>query len=203
MSNKFYKSILLSFLSLLSLLSLLAFSVMLFGLATLCGQSGIQPDTMSSPKPNTTKYTVYFFLGEDCKICQYYTPVMNELSTNFASDSISFVGMFPTRYSTKKGIADFRDKYDVNFPLKREYYGTKTRKFGVKITPEVVIYDNIYEEVLYKGRIDNSYVTVGRRRQVVTESELKWALNNILEGDEIKVKESKTIGCYITLRQEK
>jgi len=100
------------------------------------------------------KYTVYLFLGEDCKICQYYAPLMHELDSLYASDSLSFVGLFPNRYSTEEGITEFKNDHDLSFQLKREYFGTKTKAFEVTITPEVIVYDEEREQVLYKGRLD-------------------------------------------------
>jgi len=147
-----------------------------------------------------TRYTVYYFLGEDCKICQYYSPTINALDTIYTSDSLSFVGLFPNRYSTEKGISAFQEKHKIGFELKREYFGTKTKQFGVTITPEVVVYDNHEEKVLYKGRIDDSYHKLGRRRQVITSEELKDVLAAIVGGMEITTLPTPSIGCYITFR---
>lgn len=146
------------------------------------------------------KYTVYLFLGEDCKICQYYAPLMNELDSLYASDSLSFVGLFPNRYSSEKGIDDYRKKHRISFDLKREYYGTKTKAFEVTITPEVVVYNEQAKRIIYKGRIDNSYHKLGRRRQVVTTSELRDVLTQISSGEEVTVEQVAPIGCYITFR---
>ncbi len=147
-----------------------------------------------------TRYTVYYFLGEDCKICQYYTPTLNALDQTFTSDSLSFVGLFPNRYSTEEGIKNYREKYKINFELKREYFGTKTKEFGVTVTPDVVVYDNILEKILYKGRIDNSYHKLGRRRRVVTTHELQDVLQAIADGKAINTIAQAPIGCYITFR---
>lgn len=146
------------------------------------------------------KYSVYFFLGEDCKICQYYAPLMNELDNLYTSDSLSFVGLFPNRYSAEKGISEFKRKHQLSFELKREFFGTKTKEFGVTITPEVVVYDEVNKVIVYKGRIDNSYHKLGRRRQVVTSSELKDVLSQLTNGKEISVTPVPPIGCYITFR---
>lgn len=144
------------------------------------------------------KYTVYFFLGEDCRICHYYSKIMNDLHTDYASDSLQFVGLFPNRYSTEEGIEQYQDKYKITFPLKREFYGTKAKKFGVQITPEVVIFNNDNQEIVYKGRIDDSYVKVGRRRQVILQHDLQSALSSIVNGIDVDTKETKAVGCYIT-----
>ena len=149
---------------------------------------------------DSSRYEVIFYLGEDCKICQYYTPTMNTLSETFANDSISFTGLFPSRHSTEQGIKEFREKYQLNFELRREYFGSSAKAYGVTLTPEVVIYDNQDELVLYRGRIDNSYYKLGRRRRVVDEHELQAALVAIIDGDQIMTTQTPAIGCFITFR---
>ena len=143
--------------------------------------------------------TVYYFLLEDCKICQYYTPLMNELNEKYNDDNLSFVGLFPNRYSNEETIAEFQEKYGIQFPLKREYFQTKTKDFGVKITPEVVIYNHATDAVLYKGRIDNAYAALGKRRRVVTAHELEDILVDLQEGKRDQYPNTDAVGCFISL----
>lgn len=126
---------------------------------------------------------------------------MNELSETYASDSLAFIGLFPNRYSTEQGIADFQSKHGITFELKREFYGTKTKAFGVTITPEVVVYDEVSERLIYKGRIDNSYHKLGQRRRVVTSSELETVLTQLVAGEQVSVDSVPPIGCYITFNK--
>lgn len=144
--------------------------------------------------------TVYYFLGEDCKICQYYTPTLNGLYSEYNSDSISFVGLFPNHFSTEEGIATFQSKYEIPFTLKREYFQTKTQAYKVRITPTVVVYNETKEEILYKGRIDDSYYKLGRRRRVVKSKELEQVLQSIMTGQEITTESVEPIGCVITYK---
>ena len=155
---------------------------------------GAQTDTTKS------KYTVYYFLGEDCRICEYYTPEMNRLDSLYGGEDFQFLGLFPSRYSTKKGIAAFKEKYKVQIPLKLEYFATKTKAFGVTITPEVVVFNNETESIVYRGRIDDSYVRVGKRRRVILERDLESLLVQLQNGTEPDYIETQAIGCYITFR---
>ncbi len=145
-------------------------------------------------------FTVYYFLLEDCKICQYYTPTFQELYNSYNSDSLSFVGLFPNRFSSKDAINDFKEKYEIPFPLKPEYFQSKTKKFEVTITPEVVVYNETQEKILYKGRIDNSYYKLGRRRQVITARELETVLESIQKGEKVDVESQPALGCFIQLK---
>lgn len=137
-------------------------------------------------------------MGEDCRICQFYSNELRSIHSDFNSEAINFIGLFPNRYSSEDGIAAFKSKYDIPFILKREYYQTKTKKFGVSITPEVIIYDEKNKKLLYKGRIDDSYVRVGRRKRHVSSHDLREALTSIKEQKLIKNPETIAIGCFIT-----
>lgn len=142
-------------------------------------------------------FTVYYFLQEDCKICQYYSPTFDSLYQKYNSDSIGFLGLFPNSFSSKENIEKFKSKYQIPFPLKKEYFQTKTKLFDATITPEVVVFNESTKQVVYKGRIDNSYYKLGRRRQVITERELEFVLEAIQKGETIEAFSQPAIGCYI------
>ena len=144
--------------------------------------------------------TVYFFLGEDCRICQYYAPLLNQLDSIYNSDYVSLIGLFPSRYSTEDGIEKFQDNHKISFPLKREFYGTKAKKFGAKITPEVFVYNETTSCIIYSGRIDNAYARIGKRRRVVTKHELADVLSSLAGGEEVEPHSTESIGCFISLR---
>lgn len=143
--------------------------------------------------------TVNFFLLEDCKICQYYSPTIQQLYEDYVSENVSFIGYFPNRYSSEKDIASFKEKYEIPFKLKKEFFQTKTQKYKVTVTPEVVVYNETKGEIIYQGRIDNSYVKLGKQRRVVTKHELNDVLNDLKSGIGIMPFKTDAIGCLITL----
>ncbi|MEL6988150.1 MAG: hypothetical protein AAGK97_09995, partial [Bacteroidota bacterium] len=123
------------------------------------------------------------------------------LELNFNSEQIEFIGLFPNFVSKPKNIAHFKKEYKIPFELKTDYYKSKSTQFGVTVTPEVVVYNETTDEVLYKGRIDNTYFKIGKQRSVTTEHELKDALTSIKEGKEILIKETEAVGCFINFNE--
>ena len=149
-----------------------------------------------SESPNA-RYTVYFFLAEECVICQQYTPLLNELYHEFASTDIEFIGLFPNRFSKAKTIAAFKDKFKIAMPLQTDYFQTKAKALGAVVTPQVFVYDNNTSSILYSGRIDNTYFALGKRRRVTTSFELKTTLQ-ALQSDSPQIPEStEAVGCFI------
>ena len=141
--------------------------------------------------------TVYIFLHDACVISQYYTLPLREIHEQYANDSIRFVGLFPNFSSKKEKIEAFKEKYKIPFELKTDYFHTKTKAFGATVTPEVVVYNESTKEILYQGRIDNSFFQVGKRRRVTTTSELKDVLEAISNNQPIPIAETEAIGCLI------
>ncbi len=157
--------------------------------------------TLQSARGESTSdtITVFIFMGEDCRICHYYAAELSRLNEEYSSDNISFIGLFPNRYSSDEGIEKFKEKYRIPFPLKREYFQTKTKSLGAKITPEVFVYNETKQDIIYHGRIDNSYYRVGRLRRVVTSHELEDVLKEVSEGDYSTHQSEPAIGCFISI----
>ncbi len=144
---------------------------------------------------------VYVFMLEDCLLTQNYTLALRQLYETYSPYHIDFIGLFPNSFSTYEKIDSFQQKYEIPFLLQTDHSQTKTQQLGATVTPEAVIYNYTKEAILYKGRIDNAYYRVGRRRGVTTSFDLKNALEAIILGKEIEVKETEAIGCFINLRK--
>ena len=52
-------------------------------------------------------------------------------------------------------------------------------------------------EVLYRGRIDDLYAGLGKKRAMATQHDLREALDAINVGKSVKKKEITVIGCMI------
>ncbi len=66
------------------------------------------------------------------------------------------------------------------------------------VTPEVAVWDHRTERLLYRGRIDDSYVRVGKRKLHTQHHELRDIIEGWLRGevpDELVT--THAIGCYI------
>lgn len=140
--------------------------------------------------------SLYIFLLDDCPICIQYTPTINKLHEEFG-DQISFVGYFPNFSSKPQKINSFKDKYNIQFPVFTDYYKIQAKKYKAEITPEVILYNNTKNEVIYQGRIDNKFYKLGRRRNVVTEHDLTNAINQTLNNTPVEKSYVQPIGCYI------
>ncbi len=147
--------------------------------------------------PSSNAFEVYFFLLEDCKITQAYTDKLQHLHHTFAGDSIRFTGFFPNPVSEDSTMRAFVEKHQLPFPCTRTGAYEVAKKFGITVTPEVVVYHTAEDSVYYQGRIDNLFERVGQRRQVVTSHELEAALYCIQHNKPVPIPRTKAVGCFL------
>ena len=142
--------------------------------------------------------TVYVFLLDECVISQFYTPLLTEYYEEYKGQKVGFIGYFPNPASNPNRIDAFAKTYKIDFPLKQDHDKELTRKFGVTVTPEVAVWDHKSETLLYRGRIDDSYVRVGKRKYHPQHSDLKDIIEDWLKGKSPeKTVETQAIGCFI------
>lgn len=167
----------------------------------LCLFTAMPPQEPIQAKATTPSdsLTVYVFLLDECVISQYYTPELIRLYETYHDQQVGFVGYFPNFISKPDRIEAFGEKYSLPFPLKQDYYKDWTRKFGITVTPEIAVWDHREERMIYRGRIDDSYVRVGKRNLHPKHHDLVEIIDNWLlhESPETPVI-THAIGCFIT-----
>jgi hypothetical protein len=67
----------------------------------------------------------------------------------------------------------------------------------VTVTPEVAILDAA-GTLLYRGRIDDRYISFGKDRPQPTVRDLERSLDAVLAGKPVPVKETRAIGCILS-----
>ena len=63
--------------------------------------------------------------------------------------------------------------------------------------PSKAKYNESKAKILYKGRIDDSYARVGKRRRVTTGTELNDVLEAIKNNQPILTNNTPAVGCFI------
>lgn len=164
-------------------------SLIFYGIATIG-----QPDAGLGKQD---RYVVYLFLLEDCMITKAQTGYLDTLYRQYQCDSIQFQGYFPNKVSKPGAVADFVEKYQLPFPCTTEGAAKKAKRFGITITPEVVLYNETRDSVLYQGRINNLYERIGQRRSVVTSHELAAALYAVQRHKPVPIPRTNAVGCYL------
>jgi hypothetical protein len=141
--------------------------------------------------------TVYVFLHDECVISQFFTPQLSKLEKQYSSHKIGFVGYFPDSTVGQERIAAFGKKFGLEFPLQQDTDQLLTRKMGIRIMPEVAVWDHRQDKMIYRGRIDDSYVRVGKRRLHPQNHDLRDVVESWAAGEVLAFRETQAIGCII------
>ena len=134
-----------------------------------------------------------YFLSSTCKICQYYILTLREFEKEYASQGIIFRALFPGPLESEKSLSEFKSLYQIPFPC--EVDSSDHIRYGATVTPEVFV--EIAGQIIYHGRIDDSYAAIGQRRFKTKNHELRDILNNVLENKPIDVTFVQPVGCII------
>ena len=143
--------------------------------------------------------SVFVFLNDECVISQFYTPELTRLFDTYHSQKVGFTGYFPSPSSTPDRIQKFGEAYRLAFPLEGDYHKDQARRLGVTVTPEVAVWDHRNDRLIYRGRIDDSYVRVGKRKLHPQHYDLQEIIDSWLAGQgSAELEQTQAIGCFIS-----
>ena len=144
------------------------------------------------------RVTVLIFITTDCPIANGYAPQIQGLITGYADRPVDFCLVHTDPDTTEKRArahaADYGYGQETAIILDRQHL--LVRQAGAMITPEAVVLaaDGGLE---YRGRINNWYGDIGRKRVHVTRHELRDAVDAVLAGRPPAVTRAEAVGCSI------
>lgn len=143
------------------------------------------------------KAVVFIFVRTDCPVSNRYAPEIRRLHAKYAPQHVAFWLVYPNPDSTIAAIQDHLKQYQFDVSPLRDPKHTLVKESGVSITPEAAVFLPDRHEV-YRGRIDNKFVALGRERPVATQHDLDEVLSSVVSGRNVTNKFTKAVGCYIS-----
>jgi peroxiredoxin len=156
----------------------------------------VRGDHLTTSTWKSNDYSVLFFLGPECPLCENYALNFNELYDQFQSESVQFYGIFSGTSYTNDEIISYKNEFGVKMPFYLDPDFELAHGVGATVTPEVVVLDENLNTV-YRGAIDNWAVTVRKHRQVVTEYYLRDVLIALENGQKPPYEITEPVGCFI------
>ena len=146
--------------------------------------------------PAGTKAMAFLFVSVECPISNRYAPEVRRLYDKFTAQGISFSLVYPNPVEPVAAIR--RHLKDYSYPMRalRDPRHDLVKLAGATITPEAVVIDP-QGRVLYRGRIDDRYVSLGLERPVATRHDLDEALTDITAGKTPRQATTQAVGCFI------
>jgi hypothetical protein len=154
--------------------------------------------------PPGARAIVLFFAASDCPICNRYIPEIERLDREFAPAGISFWWVYPNPEDTAEVVRRHRQQFDIHGDTVLDTQQRLTAMAHATITPEVAVFvperDTLRE--VYRGRIDDRYVSLGQERPSADKHELEMALRALTANRLIPAPGGPPIGCSIVPRNE-
>jgi len=140
---------------------------------------------------------VVFFSTIDCSLSNGYVPEMNRISKAYAARGVSVYGVETDTTLSAATVREHAREFEMAFPVLLDPHQYFVRLAGATTTPEVAVFSPA-GALLYLGRVDNRVEDFGAARTVVTEHDLRDALDAVLSGKPVPQRVTKVVGCAIT-----
>jgi len=158
--------------------------------------SGAPIDALQAPAG--TKAIVFLFTSTDCPISNRYAPEVRRIAEAFAAKGVAFRLVYPNPSEDAKAIREHMAAYAYGgaFEPLRDPKLALVRFTAATVTPEAVVVAD--GKVVYRGRIDDRYVDLGRERPAATRRDLFDALTAIVAGKPVPHAATQAVGCFIS-----
>ncbi|MBK8955403.1 MAG: redoxin domain-containing protein [Saprospiraceae bacterium] len=150
------------------------------------------PETESDPQ-----FHVYFFLLEDCKITTAYIPEIKKILKDFQSTPIEFKSVFSNPSSHPDSVYQFLDQYALSMDVIFDEDQQLAKRFKITVMPEVVVLNLKSGKMIYQGRIDNLFASLGKKRARATTRDLRDCLNQLQQGRIPEFRKTEAVGCFL------
>ncbi|MEA2552003.1 MAG: hypothetical protein QOJ65_179 [Fimbriimonadaceae bacterium] len=135
------------------------------------------------------------YLLKDCPIANTYAPELKRIVKVYSAKGVRFRLVFEDPDVSVGQARKHAREYGFYVPVSIDKDREEARRLDVSASPTVVV--TKAGEVLYQGRIDNMYASVGRRRPKPTSHDLRSALDAVLAGRAVREKRTEAIGCRL------
>jgi len=180
-------------------------TVMMLALGTGTGVRGAAPLAVSdidghvwTPlSPATGETNLIFFVSADCPVSARYAPEIDRIAATYAARGVRtwlvYADLTATIPSVRENLKAFHS--DSKTPAIIDAGFQLTAAVDATITPEAAIYTSSGR--VYRGRIDDLYVSIGKSRREALHHDVREALDAILAGRSVATPQTDAVGCFI------
>ena len=135
--------------------------------------------------------TVIIFISAQCPVVRGYNERMEKLAEDYKARGINVIGINANSTETVDQMKAHAADYKLSFPMLRDKGNKIADSLGAQVTPEAFVLD-ANNKLVYHGRIDNS-----KNGANITASDLRDALDAMLDGKPVTKTEVSAFGCSI------
>ena len=154
-------------------------------------------DNRVDPLKTEAKATVFFFIRSDCPISNRYAPELQRLNEKFAPQKIKFWLVYLDTDEPVTTLREHLKAYAYTVEAIRDPEHQLVKLTRARVTPEVAVFVS-GKRIVYRGRIDDRFVALGKMRPAPTTHDLEQVLQAIVTGKPIKNRSTTAVGCFIS-----
>ena len=139
---------------------------------------------------------VLLFAAVDCPVSNFFAPETERIHVGYGGRDVDFYLVFADGDTTREALRGHLEEFGYTMPALLDFDHVLVEYTGATVTPEAVVLSP-EGELLYRGRIDDTYVDFGKRRAAPTRHDLREALDAILAGRRPPAARTEAIGCFI------
>ncbi len=139
---------------------------------------------------------VLIFISIDCPVSNRYAPEIQRLYNEFASHGVRFQLVYPNPSDNRAAIDRHLKAYGYSLIGVADPDHALVKTAQATITPEAAVFDKD-RRLIYRGRIDDRFVELGRERPAATTHDLRNALGAALAGGTVSPSRTQAVGCFI------
>ena len=139
--------------------------------------------------------SVLIFTTTDCPISNRYAPEIQRLAAKFG-DRAKFVLVYPVPADSPEMIREHKKKFGYALESIRDTDQKLVKMTRATVTPEVAVM--VGDHMVYRGRIDDRYVELGKERLQPTQRDLESTLDALIAGKRVANRETRAVGCILS-----
>ena len=143
----------------------------------------------AAPRPS-----VLVFVRTDCPISNRYAPELKRLYAAYRGRT-DFRLVYVEPGLSAEQMQHHRAEFALDMPAVLDTDRSYVRKAGVTVTPEAAVF--VDGKLVYRGRIDDRFVSFGTMRPAPLHHDLEEAITAALAGKAPPAAFTKAIGCAI------
>jgi hypothetical protein len=149
--------------------------------------------------PPGARAVVLFFAASDCPVSNRYIPEVERLTKQFEPLGVKVWFVYPNPGDNANVVRAHDREYSITASTALDNTQSLTRMAQVTTTPEAAVFiprNGALREV-YRGRIDDRYLSLGTERPQATHHDLEEAIRAVLAGKLVPQPGGPPVGCSI------
>jgi hypothetical protein len=153
--------------------------------------------------PPGSRAVVLFFAASDCPVSNRYIPEMQRLTRQFEPGGIRVWFVYPNPGDSAKVVRAHDQEFSITARTALDNRQSLTQMAHATTTPEAAVFlpsgGELHE--VYRGRIDDRYLSLGTERPQATRHDLEDAIRAVLAGKPVPQPGGPPVGCSIVTLQ--